>query len=149
LKYAAGLAVSERTLSEFLQHSGRVLPELAAGEVVLRRRDGEDLVLMTRRHREALTTMLRTFVAAAADDVAAASGTLWWLSLLDPEDQRTCLRDLRQTTTVALATGQLEQLADALYGWEATALAVWDERRNRERPGYDEWAPVAVPRPEP
>jgi len=143
------MAVGERTLSEFLQHSGRVLPELAAGEVVLHRRDGEDLVLMTRRQREALATMLRTLVAAATDDVAAASATLWWLSLLDPQDQQACLQDLRQTTTVALATGRLEQLADALHGWEATALAVWDERRHHERPGYDEWDPVVVPRPEP
>ena len=142
------MAVGERTLSEFLQHSGRVLPELAAGEVVLRRRDGEDLVLMTRRQREALNTMLRTFVVAAPDDVTAASATLWWLSLLDPEDQQACLRDLRQATTVALATGRLAQLAETLYGWEATALAVWDERRNGDRPGYDEWAPVVVPRPE-
>jgi hypothetical protein len=142
------VAVSERTLSEFLQHSGRVLPELAAGEVVLHRRDGEDLVLMTRRQREALNTMLRTFVAAASDDLTAASATLWWLRLLDPEDQQACLRELRQTTIVALATGQIEQLADALHGWEATALAVWDERRSRERGGYDEWDPVVVPRPE-
>jgi hypothetical protein len=122
---------------------------LATGEVVLHRRDGEDLVLTTRRQREALATMLRTFVAAAPDDTAAASGTLWWLGLLDPQDQQACLRDLRQMTTVALATGRIEQLADALYGWEATALAVWDERRNRERPGYDEWDPAVVPRPEP
>ena len=82
------MAARELTLSEFLQHSGRVLPQLAQGELVLRRRDGEDLVLITCRQRAALDTMLRTF-AAAAHDAEAASGALWWLPLLRPEGQRT------------------------------------------------------------
>jgi len=46
------MPVGERTLSEFLQHSGQVLPDLAEGEVLLHRRDGEDLILMTRRQSE-------------------------------------------------------------------------------------------------
>src|SRR5262249_43528798 len=63
LKYTVGMAIGECTLSEFLQHSGRVLAALAEGGLVLRRRDGEDLVVMTRGQHAALNTVLRTFVA--------------------------------------------------------------------------------------
>jgi hypothetical protein len=59
----------------------------------------------------------------------------------------TCLRELREATTIALATGRLEQLADVLYEWEATALAAWDERRNRERTRNVEADPVPIERP--
>jgi hypothetical protein len=53
------VAVSERTLSALLQHSGRVLSDLAEGGIALHRRDGEDLVLMTHRESEAVGTVFR------------------------------------------------------------------------------------------
>lgn len=143
------MAVNERTLSEFLQHSGRLLPALEQGEIVLRRRDGEDLVLMTASQREVLHTLSRTFLTVIGDDAGAAGAVLSWLRLLSPENRRLCLEELRDIAAVALDTGRLGRLVDSLRAWETTALATWDERRNRERAGYDEDAPLALERPGP
>lgn len=141
------MAITERTLSEFLQHSGRVLPALEEGEIVLRRRDGEDLVLMKASQREALYTLSRAFLALIGDEADAATAVLPWLRLLTPEDRRVCQQELRDIAAVALNTGGVGRLAECLRTWEATALATWDDQRNHERAGYDEDAPLALGRP--
>src|SRR5262249_32948427 len=120
LKYTVGMAIGERTLSEFLQHSGRVLAALAEGGLVLRRRDGEDLVVRTRGHHAALNTVLRTFVAVQQGDVAAAEAVLPWLAFLSPADRRECLRELGTVAAAAVTTGQLARLQETLYAWEAS-----------------------------
>lgn len=141
------MAAKERTLSEFLQHSGRLLPAVEEGELVLRRRGGEDLVLMTASQREALHILSRAFLSAARDDLKLAATVLPWLELLPPASRRACLQELRQVAVVALETGRLPRLAEALHAWRATALATWDEQRNRERHGYDEDAPIELEQP--
>src|SRR5262249_17767667 len=106
LMYHGSLAVSERTLSEFLQHSGRIWPGLPTGEVELRRRDGEDLVAMTRGQNDALGTVLRLFVALGTADDRAAETVLPWLAFLSEADRAACLRELGQTATAAVVTGR-------------------------------------------
>jgi hypothetical protein len=141
------MAAIERTLSEFLQHSGRILPELAVGQVVLRRRDGEDLVVMTRGQYEALATVLRVLAGPSDGDTDVAASVLPWLAFLSPTDRGACLDELGQVAAAAVSTGQLGRLHDVLYEWEATALAAWDAARQRDRAGYAEDAPVPLPRP--
>ena len=141
------MAVSERTLSEFLQHSGRVLPDLAEGEVLLRRRDGEDLVLMTRAQSEALATTLRASFALSSGDAGAVQAVLYWFAFLSPQSQNECLRELREVGAAAVQTGRLSLLADTLYAWEATGLAAWDDRRRRERGEVPDEELVEIGRP--
>lgn len=141
------MAAREVTLSEFLQHSGRVLPDVEAGEVVLRRRDGEDLVLMTRQQSSALRTVAAAFFALSTGERSAVETVLPWLAFLSEIDHDACLRELREVGATALQTGQLSRLAETLYAWKATALAAWDERRLRERAGYTTDEPIDVPRP--
>lgn len=144
------MAVTERTLSEFLQHSGRLLPEVEKGEVLLRRRGGEDLVVMTRGQNDALSTIVRTLAAIVAGGGDRATAVLPWLAFLSPEDRDACLRELCEVASAAVATGQLRHLEEMLYQWEATGLAAWDERRLRERADYADYAreePIPLPRP--
>jgi hypothetical protein len=141
------VAVRESTLSEFLQHSGRVLPEIEDGEILLHRRDGEDLVLMTRRQSEALRTTAEAFFALSTGQAAATEAVLPWIAFLSPSDRAACIRELREVGTASLHTGRLSRLAETLYAWEASALAAWDERRNRERLGQLTEASVDLPRP--
>jgi hypothetical protein len=141
------MAVSERTLSEFLQHSGRVLPDLAEGEVLLHRRDGEDLVLMTRRQSEALSTVLQAYFALSSGDGAAIRTVLPWLTFLPAEDQATCLRELREVGSAALHSGRLSRLDETLYAWEATGLAAWDAQRRRDMGRGLPEDPIDVARP--
>jgi hypothetical protein len=143
------MAVKELTLSEFLQHSGSVLPELEAGEVVLRRRDGDDLVLMTRRHNLALTDIARAFFALSTGEAHAVEAIFPWLAFLSATDREECIRELREVGAAALETGRLGRLAETLYAWKATAYAVWDDRQQRERVGYSDDDPLDLPRPSP
>ncbi|MEA2640143.1 MAG: hypothetical protein QOF51_1537 [Chloroflexota bacterium] len=138
---------NERTLSEFLQHSGRLLQELEEGEIVLRRRGGESLVLMTASQRETLHALSRTFLLMIGDDIHAAERVLPWLGLLSAADRALCLAKLRAIAAIALDTGRLGRLTDTLDGWEATALAAWDAQQHRDRAGYDEDAPLTLERP--
>ncbi len=141
------MPVKESTLSEFLLHSGRVLPEVEEGEILLHRRDGEDLILITRRQNEALHATARIFFALSTGDERAVDSVLPWLVFLSESDRAACIRELREVGAASLHTGRLARLAETLYAWEATALAAWDERRNRERLGYSDVAPIDVPRP--
>src|SRR5690348_2591751 len=112
-------------LSEFLQHSGRVLPELDDGDLILHRRDGEDVVMMTLRHDRALRTTTRTFFALSTGDPHAVEVVLPWIVFLTLADRAECIRELLEVGAAALQSGRLGALADTLYAWEATALAAW------------------------
>lgn len=131
------MAVSEHTLTELLQHSGRVLPNTTRGEVVLHRRDGEDLVLMTRGHSAALGTALRALIEIVMGGPERVETVLPWMAFLSPADREACLREVCEVARAAVATGQLSHLETLLYQWEATGLAAWDERRLCEREGAE------------
>ena len=141
------MARRESTLSDFLQHSGRVLPDIEEGEILLHRRDGEDLVLTTRRQSEALRTTAAAFFALSTGHHSAIEVVLPWITFLTASDRDACIRELRDVGAASLETGRLSRLAETLYAWEASALAAWDELRNRERLGQQLEAPVDLPRP--
>jgi hypothetical protein len=144
------------TLTNFLQHSGRVLSDVERGEIILRRRDGDDLVLLTRRHWEALSeSFLALAEAYRLAQVGAEPGrdraptwfALPWMSLLTPEDQRACIEEVSKATIAALHSGNLSDLADLLAQWRATALATWDDENKRDRPEYRLDDPKPLRRP--
>jgi hypothetical protein len=147
---------SSATLTDFLQHSGRVLSEVEQGEIHLRRREGDDLVLLTRRHWEALSESF--FAVAEAyrqvqvdpksdDDYAPMRFALPWMSLLTSEDQTECIEDVSRATIAALQLGKLSELVTLLARWKATALATWDDANKLDRPDYwiDEPQPLHRP----
>lgn len=141
------MAVGERTLSEFLQHPNDVIPELARGPVVLRRRDADDLVVMTLEQSEALETALRAVASTVGEKTAAAEAALPWLAFLSARDQQVCLREIASAASAAVSTGRFDLLRDTIYAWQSTGLAAWDYRNRRGDPAYNEEAPVEVERP--
>jgi hypothetical protein len=140
-----------RTLTDFLQHSGDVLPELERGEVRLRRRGGDDLVLVSGRHWDRLADCVRVFAEEAHMRASAPEQptrfALGWLGLLRPDDQRACIDELRRTLLAAVESGRLSDLEETFDAWRATALATWDEERNQSRPGYADDDVRALARP--
>jgi hypothetical protein len=136
------MAISEHTLSEFLQHSGEVLPGLERGEIILRRRDGEDLIVMTRGQNDALATTLRVLAGMVrGNGTEQATAILPWFAFLSSRDQKRCLEELGRVASAAVANGELSRLEETLYQWESTGLAAWDDQRLRERSDYDDYAP--------
>ncbi len=125
------MPVEEFTLTDFLQHSGQVLPKVAEGEVLLHRRDGEDLVLTTSAQMEALQATLRAFMSITEGGTERATTGFPWFGFLDPADQLECLRELRQGANATMLTGRLSELEEIIDEWRATGLAAWDEKRLR------------------
>lgn len=136
-----------RTLSDFLRRSGDVLEDLDDGDVVLRRRDGDDVVLTTvprdRALRDASRLVAGVLVEALEEPrlrarlADAAGRSAPWLDLVDP----------------ARRTDLLLRIARALRTWEeldttkplerALETARLTAREGAEGP---RWArPVAVP----
>ncbi|HEX5415838.1 MAG TPA: hypothetical protein VFZ25_09230 [Chloroflexota bacterium] len=115
--------------------------------MVLHRRDGDDIVLMTQRQSDALRETLLAFFALSTGEPHAVEAIFPWLVFLSPRDRDACFRELRETGAMALRTGQLNRLAETIYAWEATALACWDDQRQRERQGADVDDPIDLPRP--
>lgn len=143
-------------LTEFLQHSGRFLAHIDDGEMVLRRPEGDDLVVLTRRHWQALSDGLRLMTDASWKDRSSEAGPaaagpatfgLDWMGLLTAEDRIACVEDVRRATIAALESGRLSGLATLLNQWRATALATWDARQRRDRQEYRVEEPRPLDRP--
>lgn len=141
------MAVAERTFSSFLQHPSDIAPELALGPVLLRRRDAEDLVVMTRAQNGALETAVRAVAAAIPGRPGAAEAELPWLAFLSASDRQTCLHEIARAAAGAMASGKFKLLTDTLYAWEATGLAAWDAHNRQGDTRYDAEEPVPVKRP--
>jgi hypothetical protein len=139
------MAIAHHSLSRFLQHSGDLFAEIEDGEVLLKRRDGPDLAIMTFAQATALANTLRVLVAP--DN---AISVLPWLSYLGSEGIDACLNELREVGPAAAATGELRRLEETLHQWYATALACWDERLLGRRADYKEYLAedsTELPRP--
>ncbi|MGH2364107.1 MAG: hypothetical protein ACRDHX_05575 [Chloroflexota bacterium] len=136
---------TEKTLSEFLQHSGRLLPGIEQRDLILRRRDGDDVVISSKRYWDALRTTLSLLLRLASGGNVADA--IPWFGFLSKPDQTACLREVFEATNGGLETGQLGVLGDVLYAWQATALANWDDRQ-RQLAGVDGVDdPRSLPRP--
>ncbi len=101
-------------------------------DVVIERRDGPDLMLVTvdreNAIREGLGTALRALQWMLSDsDLAdrsreAFSDSLPWYGWLPLEDQLTFLTDFSKTASVCTSTGVYSPLEKMLNAWEKTAL---------------------------
>ena len=91
--------------------------------------------------------MLHLFTAIATHHKSAAARSLPWLAFLSAADQAECLAELANAALAAATTDRPDLLRDALYAWEATALAAWDDQNRHGQPGYDVEAPIDVERP--
>ena len=148
------MPVAERTLTDFLQHSGQILPEVERGELVLRRRSGDALIVLSEKYWQALAKSLATLVEGIRDIQDRChcppvqrrrDFALSWLSYLSEEDRKECLHELSLAVLSAFEDGKFRELAETVAQWRATALASWDDAQKPE--GYWESAPVEVPRP--
>jgi len=141
--------VTKPTLTEFLQHSGRILPELEQKQVVLRRRAGSDIVVLSGEHWQALSLSL-VVLAGACRGGEEAPGQVFglpWMALLLPEDRQAFLSELSLAAVAALESGRFRELAELMSQWRATALATWDEANRGTQPGHPEDAPLPLARP--
>jgi hypothetical protein len=127
------MGVSERSLSYLLRNSGEVLEEVEHSDVVLQRRDGEDLylALLSRERgvRDSLGLLARLLRAALSDEQTREGIAGWltkelsWTSFLPPEDRDAFLEDFTRTAVACAELENFEPLVRSLRGWQATAEA--------------------------
>ncbi|MCU0271002.1 MAG: hypothetical protein MUF83_20490 [Acidimicrobiales bacterium] len=122
---------AECTFTHMLRNSGEVLAEVEQRDVVLRRRDGDDLFLGLHSREESIRASLgvlaRLIVVAGADPETRSrladglAGSLPWTGFL-PDDERVEFIDaLASTAAACVELDTFEPLAHLIDGWRATA----------------------------
>jgi PHD/YefM family antitoxin component YafN of YafNO toxin-antitoxin module len=128
---AAAFRTTTRRSSDLSKHSAEVFAEAENHPVTVTRRDGEDLVLMSRREVERRNRMLE-FAAqligvAVADDGPLAgrmSNAFPWMLALSERDRATCAQDLVDAARASFATDQPHRVLAELNAWRETATAI-------------------------
>lgn len=150
-------ATVEHNFSEFLRKSGDILREVEDHDVLLRRRDGADLMLV-RADREAVvrdtvglsSSLLGWFARTHARELAEGlPEALPWLHFLPERDRAEFAEELVRMLEACISLGSFDRLGALLNQWRNTAY-VWSRpellealRRDHAEDGYD--GPVAVP----
>jgi hypothetical protein len=153
---------AEHNVRDFLRGSKALLDEAADRDILLRRRDGADLILTdwdreeTVRESLGLTALLLMEVLRSdlSAEVAvlisqAIARQVQWTGFLPDADQNTFVSELSETSVKCVSLGHFEPLVQLLREWRATALINADPKlRGRLLAAYDEPAGELVPRPE-
>jgi hypothetical protein len=133
-----------------------VFPALDDADVILERRDAENLVLMRSERFQALGDGLRlaarTIAIIARTDRALAEEAfaeeLPWLAWLPAEARPECVTELLNDLLAGAETGLLIPFARALRAWKSTAEIYSDSELTRRLRGpFDTSDSVEAPRP--
>ena len=137
------MAVQNFAYSAFLRGPSQVLPSLADADVILERRDEENLVLTRVERFDAVATGLRiaarslAILARRHRDLAeeALAEELPWLTWLPVEERPACVRELLGDLLAGAETGLLVPFARNLASWRSTAEAWADPQLARDLQG--------------
>jgi len=117
--------------SDLSRHSTRVFAAAEDRPVEVTRRDGEDLVLMSKREasaRDGLLQLAATLIGVATDTRGSLadrmSTALPWMLALTPADRVTCANDLLDAARASFSTGQAHLAIAELTSWQETATAI-------------------------
>jgi PHD/YefM family antitoxin component YafN of YafNO toxin-antitoxin module len=131
----------------------RVFDAAENGPVAVTRRDGEDLVLMSKRDADAIDWLL-TFAAQVLavsvehkDGLSDRLASLYpWMLALGNADREQCAADILRASQAALATHQPQLAVAEVTSWRETAMAVADGVAGEHTEWLEE--PETVERPE-
>lgn len=134
------MATTTFPYSTFLRSPSQVAPALDTMDVILERRDDENLVLMRAGRFEASQTGLRllarslAIVARNHRDLAeeALREELPWLHWLPENEQADCIKELLADLMAGADTGHLIPFAQDYWSWKSTA-EVWSDPELVER----------------
>jgi hypothetical protein len=117
--------------SELSRHSAAVFAKAEQGAIEVTRRDGEPLVLLTKREddeRELVLEIAAQLIAVSLDDrgtlVDRLAGPFPWIKLLSEQDQKQCAKDIIEVARGAFSLGLPARLLTEVAAWRNTAEAV-------------------------
>lgn len=123
-------ATAETTLTEFLRDPNGVAERLEHADVVLHRRNAEDLRLSLESRSEAIATSVRFLArvlnAALSDDLVRERlrGSLEeipWVAFLPDRERDEFAREFLRTAEAAAELGVMTPLVQLLHEWQVTA----------------------------
>lgn len=128
------MSVQSFPYSAFLRGPSQVLPSLTDADVILERRDEENLVLTRAERFDAVNSGLRIAARSLAvlarrhPELAeeALAEELPWLTWLPAEERPLCVRELLADLLAGADTGLLIPFARNLASWRSTA-EVWSD----------------------
>ncbi len=152
-------AAVERNLSDFLRKSGDVLREVDDHDVLLRRRDGADLMLVRADREEVVrdavglsSSFMSWFARTHARElVAGLPDVLPWLRFLPDDDRDAFSHEFVETLEACISLDSYDQLGVLLQQWRNTAY-VWSRpellralQTDHANEAYDGMVPVPAP----
>jgi hypothetical protein len=151
-------ATAETTLTEFLRDPNAVAERLEHADVVLHRRNAEDIRLSLESRSEAVATSVRFLArvlgAALSDDLVRerlrmSVDEIPWVAFLPDREREKFTREFLRTAEAAAELGSMTPLAQLLHEWQATATVHADPALAAElrRPLTGAGEQVARPRP--
>lgn len=149
-------ATADATLTDFLRDPNAVVERLEHVDVVLHRRNAEDLHLSLESRSEAVANGVRflaRMLSAALTDAAvrerlqASAEAIPWLSFLPTPRRQEFLAEFFRTAEAAAELGVMTPLAQLLREWQATAAIYADPELAAElrRPLAGDGERVAAP----
>lgn len=140
-----------RRSSELSKRPAEVFAEAERAPVTITRRDGESLILMSRReagNRDRLLELAAQLITASLDDdplPASMTKLFPWMLALPPADRDACARELLDAARASFATEQAHLAIATLTAWEETASAMAAGLGNTEITWRDDEKPVRRP----
>jgi len=117
--------------SELSRNAPKVFAAAEDHPVDVTRRDGEDLVLMSKREADARDQLLQLaaqLIAVATDDRGSLADRMAdrfpWMLALSAADRATCALELLNAARASFATGQAHLAVAELIAWQETAAAI-------------------------
>ncbi len=141
--------------SAFLRGPTQVLPSLDDADVILERRDDENLVLMRADRFEAGVAGIRVAARALAilarrnSDLAeeVLAEELPWITWLPEAERHLCVRELLQDLVAGAETDEFLPFSRSLTSWRSTAVVWSNPNLARELQGPFPGDGPEVPRP--
>lgn len=117
--------------SDLSRHSKLVFAAAEEHPVSVSRRDGADLVLMTKAEasaREHLLGFAAQFIITKPNGPRSVVDQLTaiypWMTALTPESREKCARDLLDAASGAISTGKIRLFDIEVDAWQETATAI-------------------------
>ncbi|MET2010166.1 prevent-host-death protein [Microbacterium chocolatum] len=117
--------------SELSRNAPKVFAAAEEHPVDVTRRDGEDLVLMSKREAESRDQLMQfaaQLIAVATDDRGSLADRMAdrfpWMLALSADDRQTCARDLLESARASFATGEAHLAVAEMIAWQETATAI-------------------------
>lgn len=117
--------------SELSRNAPKVFAAAEERPVDVTRRDGEDLVLMSKREAESRDQLMQfaaQLIAVATDHRGSLADRMAdrfpWMLALSPDDRKACARDLLESARASFATGEAHRAVAEMIAWKETAIAI-------------------------